>query len=112
LALVRRGIAVRGIEASRAMVDRLRTKVGGERIDIRLGDMAAVDVPGQFPLIFVVTNTLFCLPDAASQARCFRNAARRLADAGVFVVEGIVPVRGWTEGVEDHAVPDGAQIHT
>lgn len=111
LPLVRRGIAVRGIEASPAMVQRLRAKPDGDRVRVFLGDMADVAVLGRFPLIFCVTNTLFCLPDAQAQARCFRNAALHLVDDGLFVVEGVVMARGWTTHAEDRDAA-GVHIHT
>jgi hypothetical protein len=74
--------------------------------------MADVAVLGRFPLIFCVTNTLFCLPDAEAQARCFRNAALHLADDGLFVVEGVVMARGWTTHAEDRDAAGDVHIHT
>jgi len=40
LPLSQRGVAVHGIELSRAMVAKLRGKPGGEAIDVTIGDMA------------------------------------------------------------------------
>jgi SAM-dependent methyltransferase len=40
LPLARRGVAVRGIDLSQAMVARLRAKPGGEAIGITIGDFA------------------------------------------------------------------------
>ncbi len=61
LPLAQRGIHVDGIELSPAMVAQLRTKPGGEAIDVTLGDFADVSVDGSYRLIYVVFNTLFNL---------------------------------------------------
>src|SRR5918911_4096863 len=91
LPLASRGIAVEGIEASQAMVERLRAKPGGEQIPVAIGDMADVPVEGLFRLVYLVFNTLFNLPNAERQADCFRNVARVLDPEGAFVVECFVP---------------------
>jgi SAM-dependent methyltransferase len=94
LPLAARGIEVRGIDASEAMLARLRAKPGGDRIPVVLGDLADVGVDGPFRLVFVVFNTLFALPSQDAQVRCFANVAQRLAGDGVFVVEAFVPDLG------------------
>jgi SAM-dependent methyltransferase len=91
LPLARRGVAVSGIDASPAMVARLRAKPGGDRISVTIGDFADVDVEGRFALVFVVYNTLFALLDQAAQQRCFERVATRLAPRGRFVIEAFVP---------------------
>ncbi|HKA93715.1 MAG TPA: class I SAM-dependent methyltransferase [Acidimicrobiia bacterium] len=91
LPLVRRGVPVSGIDASEAMVARLRAKPGGERLPVTIGDFADVDVDGRFALVFVVYNTFFALLDQASQQRCFRRVAEHLAPGGRFVIEAFVP---------------------
>jgi SAM-dependent methyltransferase len=48
LPLAARGISVEGIDASAAMVDRLRAKPGGESVPVTIGDMAEVPVNGRF----------------------------------------------------------------
>jgi SAM-dependent methyltransferase len=83
-----RGIAAEGIDASEAMVARLRAKPGGESIPVVIGDMAQVPASGPFRLVF---NALFGLLSQAQQAECFRNVARVLDPAGVFVIECFVP---------------------
>jgi len=90
LPLAERGISVSGIDSSPAMVDLLRAKPGGERIDVTIGDFADVDVPGRYGLVFVCFNTIFGLLTQDDQVRCFENVARVLADDGVFVVEAFV----------------------
>jgi SAM-dependent methyltransferase len=91
LPLAARGIQVEGLDASAAMVERLRAKPGGESIPVTLGDMADVPVGGPFQLVYLIFNTLFALLSPGRQADCFRNAARVLAPGGVFVVECFVP---------------------
>jgi hypothetical protein len=41
--------------------------------------------------VYLVFNTLFALLTQDDQLRCFENAAARLSDDGVFVVEAFVP---------------------
>jgi SAM-dependent methyltransferase len=91
LPLAERGVAVEGIDASQAMLDRLRAKPGGARIPVAIGDFASVAVEGQFDLIYVVFNTFFALLEQEQQVECFRNVAARLTDRGVFVIEAFVP---------------------
>ena len=93
LPLSGRGIDVHGVDASPAMVERLRAKPGGAAIHVTEGDFADVDVdvPGGFTLAFVAFNTLFNLATAEAQQRCFSNVARRLRPGGGFVVEAFVP---------------------
>jgi hypothetical protein len=82
---------VHGVDASEAMVARLRLKPGGERIPVTIGDFADVPVEGQYTLVYVAFNTLFALQTQEAQVRCFENVAAHLAKGGVFVVEAFVP---------------------
>jgi len=91
LPLAGRGISVEGLDASMAMVERLRAKPGGDSIRVTIGDMADVPVSGPFRLVYLVFNTLFGLLSQARQADCFRNVARVLGPDGVFVIECFVP---------------------
>src|ERR671915_1484815 len=91
LPLAARGIRVDGVDISPAMVEQLRTKPGGERISVTIGDFADVPVPGKYRLIYVVYNTLFNLLTQDEQVRCFENVAAHLTDDGSFVVEAFVP---------------------
>jgi SAM-dependent methyltransferase len=91
LPLARRGVEVHGIDASEAMVAKLRQKRGGGDIPVTLGDFAAVDIKGRYPLVFVVFNTIFAPLTQEDQIRCFANVAKRLTSKGVFVVEAFVP---------------------
>ena len=85
------GVEVHGIDASPAMVKKLKAKPGGERIPVTIGDFSQVGVEGEFSLIYVVFNTLFGLLTQEDQCRCFDNVARHLTPEGVFVVEAFVP---------------------
>ncbi len=108
LPLAARGITVDGIDSSRAMVDRLRAKPGGERLAVTTGDFADVPVPGRYRLVYIVFNTLFNLLTQDAQVRCFENVAARLDDGGAFVVEGFVP--SWLHRLRDGQYVDAEAI--
>ena len=80
-----------GIDASEALVARLRAKPGGEAIPVTIGDFADVGVEGRYPLVYLVFNTLFGLQSQDDQVRCFENVAPHLTDGGVFVIDAFVP---------------------
>ena len=90
LPLARRGVAVAGIEGSQEMVDELRTKPGGEDMPVAVGNFADAEVEGAFSVVVLALHTIFGLPSAEDQIRCFENAARHLEPGGVFVVEARV----------------------
>jgi len=91
LPLAARGVRVDGIDFSSAMVARMRTKPGGQQLEVTMGDFADVSVTGAYPLIYVVFNTLFNLLTQDDQVRCFENVAAHLTAEGSFVVEAYVP---------------------
>jgi SAM-dependent methyltransferase len=91
LPLAARGVEVHGIDASAAMVERLRAKPGGEAIPVTMGDFADLPVAGSYPLVYVVFNTFFSLLTQDEQVRCFAAVADRLAPGGAFVLELFVP---------------------
>ena len=91
LRLAEQGLEVHGIDASEAMVARLRAKAGGDRIPVTLGNLAEVEADGNYTLIFVVFNTLFCLLSQEDQVRCFANVAKRLRSSGLFLIEAFIP---------------------
>lgn len=91
LPLLEKGVEVHGLDASEAMVAKLRSKPGGERIPVRMGNFADVAVDGQFSLVYVVFNTIFALLTQEEQVRCFQNVARHLAPGGAFLLEAFVP---------------------
>nr|MBA3241745.1 class I SAM-dependent methyltransferase [Acidobacteriota bacterium] len=85
------GVEVHGIDASPAMVEKMRAKPGGERVPASIGNFADVAAEGEFSLVFVVFNTFFMLLTQEEQVRCFRNVAARLAPGGLFLLEAFVP---------------------
>ncbi|MFI1566323.1 class I SAM-dependent DNA methyltransferase [Streptomyces sp. NPDC020490] len=91
LPLARRGVEVHGIDLSRAMVERLRAKPGGDAIGVTVGDFATTRVDGTFSVAYLVFNTIMNLTSQDAQVECFRNAAAHLAPGGCFVVEVTVP---------------------
>lgn len=91
LPLTRRGVPVHGIELSRAMVERMRAKAGGNEIPVTLGDFATATAEGEFAVAYVVFNTIMNLASQAKQVACFRNVAAHLEPRGCFVVEVGVP---------------------
>jgi len=91
LPLAAEGIEVHGIDASEAMVAKLRAKPGGNDIPVTIGDFADVEVEGRYRVIAIVFNTLWALLTQADQARCVRNVAAHLTQDGAFVTEMYVP---------------------
>src|ERR687886_408624 len=73
LPLAARGVAVHGVDASEAMVARLRRRPGGSTIPVVLGDFADLTVDGRFRLVYVVFTTFFALLTQEAQVRCFRR---------------------------------------
>lgn len=91
LPLTRAGVRVDGIEQSQAMVDRMREKPGGNAIDVTIGDMSRATAGRSYGVVYLVYNTIGNLVTQDGQVRCFQNAARHLADDGVFVLECRIP---------------------
>jgi hypothetical protein len=91
LPLRRRGVLVHGIELSRAMVAKLRTKPDSGDIGVTIGDFATTRVSGTFKLAYLVRNTIMNLTTQDEQVRCFANVAAHLEPSGSFVIEVVVP---------------------
>ena len=92
LPLAARGVEVHGVDASAAMVERLRAKPGGQAIPVTIGDFADLGgVGASFSLVYVVFNTFFALLTQDDQVRCLTGVAQRLRPGGAFVVEVFVP---------------------
>ncbi len=88
LPLAATGIRVDGIELSPDMAAVLRARPGGADISVTLGDMSAADAAAdEYPLVYLVFNTIGNLLTQDDQVRCFSNASRHLAPGGVFVIE-------------------------
>lgn len=91
LPLQQSGVEVVGIDSSRAMIARLRSKPGGEKVPVVVGSFADVAVEGRFDLIYVLVNTFYALLTQEEQLRCFRNVAQHLSQQGSFLIEAFVP---------------------
>lgn len=111
LPLASRGVEVHGIELSRAMVERLRAKAGGDALPITIGDFAAVKAPGTFRVAYLVFNTIMNLTSQAAQVACFRNVAAHLEPGGCFVIEVGVPALRLLPPGERFVVFDFGQRH-
>jgi SAM-dependent methyltransferase len=113
LPLAARGIEVRGVDASEAMVAQLREKPGGESLEVAMGDFADVGelVEGGFSLVYVVFNTFFGLLTQDDQVRCFQGVARHLTAGGVFVMQAFVPdVTRFDRGQRLEAIEVGTDL--
>jgi SAM-dependent methyltransferase len=97
LPLARRGVRVDGIELSPHMVARLRQKAGGDDLDVLVGDMASETTGKTYSLVYLVFNTIYNILTQEGQVDCFKNAARHLAEGGVFVIEA-APPWAWIRG--------------
>ncbi|MHB8933661.1 MAG: class I SAM-dependent methyltransferase, partial [Bellilinea sp.] len=53
------GVEVHGIDASPAMIEKLKAKPGGDRIQVLEGDFTTVEAQGKFSLVYIVFNTIF-----------------------------------------------------
>lgn len=91
LPLAARGIAVHGIDASEAMVARLRAKPGGADMPVTIRDFREFQLDERFALIYVPFNTFFALQSQDEQVSCFQSVAAHLHEGGSFVIEAFVP---------------------
>jgi SAM-dependent methyltransferase len=96
LPLAATGVRVDGVELSAAMIEKLRARPGGDGLRVVQGDMAETTLSEKYRLVYVVFNSIMNLVTQDGQARCVANAARHLADDGVFVVETVVPDHMYT----------------
>lgn len=113
LPLAGRGLDVHGVDASPAMVERLRAK--SDAVTAHVADAAALPPDlGRFDVVLFASSSIFCLPDADAQARCVAGAAALLADGGRLVVETYVPDPAWFTDGRLHwiqAEGDGWRMH-
>jgi len=89
--LAERGVAVSGIELSRAMAARIAGKPGGDKVEVTIGDMTTTRVAGRFSLVYLVFNTISNVTTQDGQVEVFRNAAAHLRRGGLFLIEVGVP---------------------
>jgi SAM-dependent methyltransferase len=93
LALAATGIPTWTVDASLAMLRRLRGKPGGDAVHVVVGDMAALPLStqGRFGVVLCAFNTLFNLTTVEAQRRCLADAAARLVPGrGRLVIESFV----------------------
>ncbi len=91
--LADQGLRVVGIDASEAMLERLRGKPGADRITLHcadLGAMAALDL-APVGVALLAFNTLFNLTTEDAQLACLRRCAEWLDQGGSVVIEAFVP---------------------
>jgi len=91
LPLVHRGVSLHGVDASQAMVAKLKAKPRGVEINVFIGSFASFSIDRQFRLVFVVFNTFFDLLSQEEQVQCFQAVSRHLSPDGLFVIEAFVP---------------------
>jgi SAM-dependent methyltransferase len=100
-----RGVAVYGIDLSADMVEQLRTKPGGNDVEVTIGDFASATVgpKGDFTLVYLVFNTIGNLTTQNAQVAAFQNAAAHLKVGGAFVIEvGVPDLQRLPPGETDH----------
>jgi SAM-dependent methyltransferase len=99
--LAAHGIAVTGLDASGAMLERLAAKPGGDRVVAHHGDMAGPLPDGPWSLVVVARNTFFNITSEDEQRATLREIVRVLAPGGSLVIDAFVPDRsGRTSSVE------------
>lgn len=91
LPLAQRGVAVQGVDASPAMIAKLRAKPGGAAIPVTMASFADFAVDARFTLAYIAFNTFFALLTQDEQIRCMETVARHLDPGGRFVLEAFVP---------------------
>lgn len=85
-----RGVDVSGIEASPAMLAKLRLKIEADELPVTKGNIADCILDGKFNLVFALVST-FLLLSSEEQQRCFHSVARMLGSRGVFLLENFGP---------------------
>jgi SAM-dependent methyltransferase len=91
LPLAERGVEVHGIDASEAMLGKLRAKPGGDRLKTFVGEFQTIPCEATYPLVYVVFNTFFALTTQEDQLCCFASVADHLAPGGAFLLEVFYP---------------------
>ena len=91
LPLHKKGVKVQGIDASEAMLSKLRSKPNGSEIEVLTGSFAEFKIDKRFRLIYVVFNTFFNLLTQEEQVRCFKAVREHLSTDGMFLMEVFVP---------------------
>ncbi|MEJ5255448.1 MAG: class I SAM-dependent methyltransferase [Acidimicrobiales bacterium] len=115
LAMAARGVWVTGLDASAAMLAKLRAKPLSDQVRCVRADMAQLPFTARsFAVVLVAFNTLFNLPDAPAQRRCLADARRVVRDGGLLVVETIVfpEIEERTQGVDARIIEEDRVVLT
>jgi hypothetical protein len=91
LPLLEQGVTLEGIDASQAMVAKLRAKPRGAELEVHIGSFEQFTLNREYRLIYIVFNTFFGLLGQEEQLRCFHSIAGHLSSDGRFVIEAFVP---------------------
>jgi len=97
LPVARHGVAVTGVDQSRAMLDDLRSRLPLERAEVRarvklrMGDMRAARLKGRFPLVICPFNTALHLYTRTDVERFLARVRAHLTPDGTFIVDLAVP---------------------
>lgn len=96
--LAARGLEVHGVDVSDAMIDRLRSKPGADRVRVVKGDFTSAIAGEDFSVAFVAFNTFFAIASLEKQKACFANVSKQLKKGGTFALECFVPDPSRFEG--------------
>lgn len=91
LPLQKRGMQVGGIDASPSMLEKLKSKEGGDKIEVQTGDFSSFSAPGKYDVVFAVFNTFFALTTQEEQVNCLQCVQKILAPGGKLILELFVP---------------------
>jgi SAM-dependent methyltransferase len=89
--LSNRGVEIHGIDASQAMLEKLRSKGKGRSIPVKMCSFAEFDMEEKYEFIFIVFNTFFGLLTQKEQISCFKSVSKSLRPGGKFLIEAFVP---------------------
>ncbi len=95
LPLHKKGVSVQGIDASEAMLSKLRSKPLGDEIEVQIGSFGGFKIEQSFKLIYAVFSTFFGLRMQEEQVRCFKTVREHLSPDGVFLLEVFIPDLRW-----------------
>jgi len=99
--LARAGHDVVALDASHAMITKLRARVAASpaaisrRITVVQGDLRDFDIAGKFPLVIAVFNVLEHLYTRSELDACLCAAAHHLAPGGAFAFDVQLPDLAW-----------------
>ncbi|WP_158842360.1 class I SAM-dependent methyltransferase [Saccharothrix deserti] len=89
--LARAGYTVHGIEVSTAMAEQLRSKPGGDLVEVLVGDMLTAEPPLRYDLVYLLQNGLGNLLSEKEQVEYLRRVVGQLRPGGRLVLESWEP---------------------